>query len=157
MAHELIEPRISVETSSEQLTTLHDLVSRILSPHVTAEVELRVDGPTVDVGPRSASSLSLILYELATNAAKYGVLRGGRGHLSVSWNLEQSTEGPSFLSLQWNESGIPQSDAVRDKQGFGTALIDLTVRGQLLGDWSRKGSRDGMEVGLRLPLARIRD
>ena len=157
VAHELIEPKISVEATTEQVTTLHELVSRVLSPHMTSEVEVTFDGPAVEIGARSASSLSLILYELATNAAKYGVWRGSSGLLSVSWSLDDSTADPSFLELRWKETGAPEHGSASEKQGFGTALIDLTVRGQLLGEWSRNRSRDGMETILRLPLARISD
>ena len=58
-----------------------------LAPHLVGEgAEPRMNGPPVMMKPQAALFMSLVMHELATNAAKYGALsvvwRPGR----VAWN-----------------------------------------------------------------------
>jgi two-component sensor histidine kinase len=61
-------------------------------------------GGHVKLGPRAALTLSLVLHELATNAAKHGALGAPDGRVEVAWNLEAG----SALRLRWRETDGPE-------------------------------------------------
>jgi len=51
-------------------------------------------GPPVPLLPRPAVVLSMIVHEMATNAAKYGALSNDTGTVSIDWEV-------------LNEDGVP--------------------------------------------------
>jgi PAS domain S-box-containing protein len=51
-----------------------------------------IDGINVMLGPREAQNFSLVLHELATNAAKYGALSNGTGNVEISWAITTNGE-----------------------------------------------------------------
>jgi two-component sensor histidine kinase len=80
--------------------------------------QINIDGPDVDIGSRATLTLSLVLHELATNAAKYGALSVPDGCIELSWGLEGS-----ILRLRWRERDGPHVQAPAHN-GFGTRLIE---------------------------------
>jgi two-component sensor histidine kinase len=74
--------------------------------------------------------LSMILHEIATNAAKYGALSNDAGIITIEWSL--SDTAPPKLLLNWVESGGPRVTAPTRK-GFGSRLIERGARDQLGG------------------------
>ena len=85
-------------------------------------------GPDCALGNHAAESLSLIVHELATNAAKYGALSSGGGSVEVSWR-----EDGGFVVLTWAETS-KRPVAVPERSGFGTRLIQRLAAGDLQGD-----------------------
>ena len=51
---------------------------------------IEIQGDPVPLSPSRGLGLSLILHELATNAAKYGALSRSEGRVRVSWQVEQA-------------------------------------------------------------------
>jgi len=96
-----------------------------------------VSGPPVILGPRATLSLSLLLHELATNAAKYGALSAEDGRVAVAWRVDPPT---GELVLTWEESGGPPV-AEPARQGFGSRLIraGLTGTGRVLLRYPSRG------------------
>jgi two-component sensor histidine kinase len=86
-----------------------------------------VSGPTVLLPPQIALSLSLILYELSTNARKYGALSSPAGRVQVSWSVSKRGSGP-YLGMDWSEHGGPPVQ-VPGRTGFGRGLIEKSLRG----------------------------
>ncbi|HYD26190.1 sensor histidine kinase [Brevundimonas sp.] len=83
---------------------------------------LRLEGPLVQLHPSQAVTLSLVLHELVTNAAKYGALSVPQGNVEINWNLSHDSEGHRFLTLLWRErDGPPVTPPTR--AGFGTRLL----------------------------------
>jgi two-component sensor histidine kinase len=79
---------------------LRALVEQILEPYRLANPQaIVVEGAPVGVPPRQALVLSLILHELATNAAKYGALSAPRGRVEVTWRVPGEVEG-GWLTLE---------------------------------------------------------
>ena len=80
----------------------------------------------------------MVTHELATNAAKYGGLSNGRGHVEVTWSC--ATDGR--LILRWTEIGGPPAKKPT-REGFGTTVIERMIREQLKGemhlDWRVEG------------------
>ncbi|MBX9459785.1 MAG: PAS domain S-box protein [Brevundimonas sp.] len=83
---------------------------------------LHLDGAPVHLHPSQAVTLSLVLHELVTNAAKYGALSVPGGRVEVSWNLSLDSAGMRFLTLLWREGGGPPVEPP-SRAGFGTRLL----------------------------------
>lgn len=104
---------------------LKSLVDAIVAPHVGGGSErLRVQGPDIAIGPRTALVLALALNELATNALKHGALSNSAGYVEVAWTRE--TE----FGLRWHERNGPPV-TVPSRKGFGSRLLTETLPAQL--------------------------
>ncbi|WP_276122492.1 PAS domain S-box protein [Pararhizobium qamdonense] len=112
---------------SWEAASLRTAVSEALSPYPPEQLD--VSGPEIDVSPKAVVALTLILHELATNAAKYGALGASSGKVAVSW--EVSAPGAQ-LTLSWKEVGGPKV-APPTRKGFGSRLIEALSSGQLRG------------------------
>ncbi len=102
-----------------------------------------LSGPDLEVGPRAALSLSLVLHELATNAVKYGSLSANGGKVSVQWELIENGEQ---LRLNWREYNGP-TVVQPASPGFGTRLIQSGIAGE-----SSKVDMDFAPTGLMCTL-----
>ena len=131
-------------------TPLKEMVDQILSPYVDASARISVEGPAVDLSPKNALAISLVLHELVTNAAKYGALSQPSGQLSICWRT--ATDDPSRLKLSWRESGVANA-AEPSKGGFGTRLINATVKQEMRGNLTVRYEKDGIRYDMDLPLA----
>ncbi|WP_129793795.1 PAS domain S-box protein [Sphingosinicella sp. CPCC 101087] len=145
-AHDLLTERSWVSAP------LESLLNNIVAPYSGDEDRLRIDGPAIDLDPRAALSLTMVLNEMATNAAKYGALSTGSGMLSVSWEL---SAGPKrILRLDWTEQGGPPVSAPTRK-GFGTRLIRRCVEQDLDGQLDLRFESSGVHCRMSVPLARV--
>ena len=116
-----------------QGSDLQDLVGRVLQPYVLNSPErVRVSGPRVPLSPRLAVVLSMIIHEIATNAAKYGALSNDTGTVRLDWKAVTENGKPK-LRLVWVESGGPIVTAPVQR-GFGSRLIERSARDQLGGE-----------------------
>ncbi|MDB5655484.1 MAG: histidine kinase, partial [Tardiphaga sp.] len=110
---------------------VHDVVDRVLEPYaIVGSKRVRTSGPKVPLAPPRAVMMSMILHEIATNAAKYGALSNDAGTVSIEWHLVDP-DGEK-LQLTWIESGGPRVVAPTRK-GFGSRLIERGARDQLGG------------------------
>jgi two-component sensor histidine kinase len=116
-----------------QGSTLQDVVSRVLQPYLFNSPErMRMSGPNVPLSPRLAVVLSMIVHEMATNAAKYGALSNDTGSIRLDWEVSAESAG-SKLRLIWTEAGGPHVVAPVQR-GFGSRLIERSARDQLGGE-----------------------
>lgn len=76
-----------------------------------------IEGEPVSLNERAASSFSLALHELCTNAVKYGALSRPQGTISIRWETEDSG-----IALEWTETGGP-SVVPPVSKGFGSRLL----------------------------------
>ncbi len=112
---------------------LQDVIGRVLQPYLLNNPErVRMSGPHVPLSPRMAVVLSMIVHEIATNAAKYGALSNDTGTVRLDWEILAETAGPK-LRLIWAEAGGPPVTAPV-KRGFGSRLIERSARDQLGGE-----------------------
>jgi two-component sensor histidine kinase len=78
-----------------QGSELQDVVDRVLQPYLLNNPgRMRMSGPQVPLSPRLAVVLSMILHEIATNAAKYGALSNDTGTIRLDWEILPSRHGP---------------------------------------------------------------
>lgn len=110
-----------------------------------------LEGAPVVLPPGAAQPIAMALHELATNAVKYGALSRPEGRVLISWRMKDGPRG--VLCLEWRESGGPAVAGAPARRGFGSRVLDATVRGQLSGsvtvEWAETGLVCGMEVPLR--------
>ncbi|UEM17467.1 sensor histidine kinase [Bradyrhizobium barranii subsp. barranii] len=112
---------------------LRDVIARVLQPFLLSNPgRIRMAGPTVPLSPRLAVVLSMIVHEIATNAAKYGALSNETGRVTLDWEVIADTPKPR-LRLIWSEiGGPPVTEPVQ--RGFGSRLIERSARDQLGGE-----------------------
>lgn len=105
---------------------MHQVASAVLALHAEPD-QVDVVGPPIGLSPRAGLSVSLLLSELATNAAKYGSLSEPRGRVRVEWNIDNE-DGRPLLTLSWTEAGGPAVIEPSQK-GFGSRLIQMGLVG----------------------------
>lgn len=149
-AHELTLPDLRREQATTP-TTLEALLRTIVSPFEEQnDGRVTIAGPEVAVGGHAVTSLALMLHELVTNAAKYGALSTVSGRIAVVWTVEGA-----MLSLRWAERDGPAADGAANDDGFGTWLVDGTVKGQLQGQITRRWDADGLTILMTVPINRL--
>jgi two-component system CheB/CheR fusion protein len=99
-----------------------ELAREQLGPHASGAGRIRLQGPTLLIPPGMATTLGLVLHELATNAAKYGALSLPAGKVTLSWRVEPGTP-QRCLVIEWTEQGGP-AVTPPERRGFGSVLIE---------------------------------
>lgn len=121
------------------------------SQHVsTPQADLR--GVDLTLAPAAAQAVSIALHELATNATKYGALSVPSGRVSVTWEVNREVD---LLHLLWTETDGPSVEKQPERRGFGSRVIEATLREQLGGRVERRWETTGLVCEMALPLARI--
>jgi PAS domain S-box-containing protein len=92
---------------------------------------IQLEGYPCVVTPRVAQALGLAMFELATNALKFGALSVPDGKVHVKWEVTEEDGGRQF-KLTWRELGGPPAVAPR-KKGFGSAIIESMIARSVLG------------------------
>ncbi len=108
-----------------------------------------LEGLAVELSAAATQPLSMAFHELATNATKYGALSVPDGVLRIAWWTDATT-----LHLRWEETGGPEAAPPRRK-GFGSRVVDATMRGQLGGGAEWHWQPSGLLVEIALPLPRV--
>ena len=127
---------------------LRELVSKVCGPYCDAG-RLKVSGEDINLPPRVALSLGLILHELCTNAAKYGALSNKGGAVQIIW---RSAGG--ILHFSWLESGGP-SVVQPTRRGFGSRYIESSIKEELGGTSVFKFLSGGLQFEADIPLPAI--
>jgi PAS domain S-box-containing protein len=150
-AHEYVRPHGGDAQAAAEGTTLKGLIATLLAPYGTEEAgRLHLAGDDVPVGVKAATSLALILHELATNAAKYGALSQPEGGVAITGERLGERFG-----LVWRERGGPAVEGPPERRGFGTILAERGAITQLGGSIAQDWAREGMTLRLEVPLARL--
>jgi two-component sensor histidine kinase len=149
-AHDLVRPLPDGQGSA---ALLGDLLSVLLAPYDDLGAfsgRIRVAVERMGIGERSATSLAMVMHELATNSVKYGSLSAEAGTLDVS---TRSSGGD--LSLIWMERGGPALEDPPQPQGFGSKLVERSVARQLGGTIDYDWSEGGLVVTLLMNRAKL--
>jgi two-component sensor histidine kinase len=102
------------------------------------------------VGQSAATTLALVMHELATNSLKHGALSSATGVLDVS-----ADSGGNEITLIWTEQGGPPVIAPSGEGGFGSQLVRRAMSNQLGGSMDRTWAPEGVVVTLRIDKARL--
>ena len=137
-AHDLVRPLPGKQGSA---ALLGDLLTILLAPYEDTGAfsgRIRVAVPRMGIGEGPATTLALIMHELATNSLKYGALSVETGTLDVSG----STDGQD-VTIVWTERGGPTVEPPNGAEGYGSKLVMRSISGQFGGsityDWSSEG------------------
>ena len=129
--------------------SLSALVESTLAPYAANPEAIAIKADTAfELDPRTLLSLSLVLHELATNAAKYGALSLPGGRVSVSWKAEDAN---GQLRLKWVESGGP-SVTPTVSEGYGTRLINSVTIDNLGGQVKQEYASEGLRTEICFPI-----
>jgi two-component sensor histidine kinase len=131
---------------------LRSLISEDILPFAG---RIEMEGPDIALRARSAQTFALLLYELATNAAKHGALSVPEGRVSLQWRIDNLGSDPVF-HLHWKESGGPVVEAPTRK-GFGELLVRRIAPRDMAGKSEVRYDPTGFEYELEAPLRELID
>lgn len=141
-AHEILTARAWEDAP------LGEIVEALLGPYATgAEPRASYAGPSVLLAPRQLLSISMVLHELIINAVKYGALSTPTGRIALTWLVDEDS-----IRLEWQETGLVDLEPPT-RRGFGSRMIELSVRHDLRGTSVSNWHRDGLLFELTFPLA----
>ena len=149
-AHDLVRP---LPGHQGKAALLGDLLAILLSPYEDMGAfsgRIRVAVPRMGVGENAATTLALVIHELATNSVKYGALSSDVGTLDVSGSLEGEE-----LKIAWMERGGPTIEIPTTPRGYGSRLVDRSMEGQLGGSIRYTWEADGLNVALTIKAANL--
>jgi len=131
-----------------QHADLRSVIASVFAPYESSRVSL--EGENVLVAPKVALTLTMVLHELATNAAKYGALSVPEGTLALTWHVASDSESRR-LFLNWQEANGPPV-AEPKRRGFGTRLIDRAISGEMEGRSVLQFTPTGVRCHMEIPL-----
>lgn len=148
-AHDLVRP---IPGKEGKAALFGDLIAVLLAPYDDMGAfsgRVRVSVPRIGIGEKSATTLALVVHELATNSLKYGALSCGTGTLDVS-----STQEDEHLILTWTERGGPPA-AEPQMAGYGSKLLGRVIAAELDGTIQREWSPEGAVVTIQMHKLRL--
>ncbi len=126
---------------------LSAIVAATLEPFETdGHNQLIVSGDRATIAAPRVAPFTMILHELATNAAKHGAWSGEGGRVSVEWSRREDGE----LCLHWRERGGPIV-ASSLEPGEGLRLVQGLVGYELGGRATPQLYEQGFECTMRFP------
>jgi two-component sensor histidine kinase len=149
-AHDAVRP---LPGNQGRAALLGDLLSVLLAPYDETAAfsgRIRVAVPRMGIGELAASTLAMVIHELATNSVKYGALSTAAGFLDISSRAEGGR-----LYLTWAETGGPPIVGHPELTGFGSRLIARTVSSQLRGELAYDWQESGLVVTIGMPEDRL--
>lgn len=144
-AYDLVRP---LPGEQGKAALLADLLSVLLAPYEDTAAfsgRIRVAVPRMGVGERTATTLAMVIHELATNSVKHGALSSETGVLNISSETDEVD-----VVLTWAETGGPVISDEPNMQGFGSKLIARSISGQFAGAIDYDWQPTGLVVTLRM-------
>jgi two-component sensor histidine kinase len=150
-AQDLVRP---VPGQANETALLGDLLGILLAPYDDMgdfRGRVRVSVPKMAVGENAATTLALVVHELATNSLKHGALSAASGMLDVSCSDHPGKE----VVIAWTERGGPTVAAPTAPAGFGSKMVTRGMSRQLGGSIAFDWSKEGLIVTLRMDRDRL--
>lgn len=149
-AHDLVRPAPGQKAEG---ALLGDLLTVLLAPYDETGAykgRVRVSVPRMIIGEAAATTLALVIHELATNALKYGALSTASGTLDVSCNVSGE-----HVVILWTERGGPTVAAPKEPPGFGRKMAARTMSAQVGGSIEYDWAGTGVIVTLKMDKGRL--
>ena len=135
--------------------SLTELVRRELAPYATRN-NTEIGGPEVTLSAKAGQVVSMVLHELATNAAKHGALSVHDGRVSVRWHSASNGSADARIDIEWQETGGPAVQAP-DTSGYGMEVIRDLIPYELGGRVDLTFPADGLCCRLEIPAEWLSD
>jgi two-component sensor histidine kinase len=132
--------------------SLSGAIEQAIHPHANAPQRYSLDGPELQLSPKTALSLSLAVHELATNATKYGAWSSAHGKVGVTWEKYVTKENSERLRIEWRERDGPQVTLPK-KRGFGSRLIERGLAAEMGGEVKLFFEPEGLACVIDAPLS----
>jgi two-component sensor histidine kinase len=149
-AHDLVRP---LPGEQGKAALVGDLFSVLLAPYDETAAfsgRIRIAVPRMGIGERSATTIAMVVHELATNSVKHGCLSTEAGALDVSGHADEND-----LHIIWAETGGPKIAQPPEMQGFGSQLIVRSVSRQFGGALDYNWQPTGLVATLRMRKDRL--
>jgi two-component sensor histidine kinase len=147
-AHDLL-----VDSNWRGAELVHLVRSQFSQFHDLSTGQITVTGQDINLSPRAAQAIGMGLYELLTNAVKYGALSSQHGHIDVRWDITIE-QGDAVFIMHWVESGGPPVEPPTHR-GFGHIVIAEMTSRTLQGEVVYAFPPEGVEWTLMAPLDAI--
>jgi len=150
-AHDLVRP---IPGNEGKAALLGDLIAILLAPYDDMGAfsgRVRVAVPRMGVGEKAATTLALVLHELATNSLKYGALSSSTGTLDISCVSPPAND----VVVVWTERGGPLVDKPSGSGGYGSKIVNQAMSRGLNGSLACDWARDGVVITLRINKERL--
>ena len=150
-AHDLVRPLPGGSEGKSAL--LGDLLSVLLAPYDNAQAfagRIRIAVPRMGVSEGAATTIALVIHELATNSVKHGALSQDEGFLDLSGDSDDP-----YFTLIWAEDGGPPVEDKPVLRGFGSKMIARSVAQQFDGSLTYDWQQSGVVVTLKMRLDRL--
>jgi PAS domain S-box-containing protein len=135
-----------------QAAELGSLAEALLGPYARPPDErASFAGPVLALHAKQVISVSMILHELISNAAKYGALAQPYGRITLRWERD-GLGAASGVRLLWKETGL-SGVVAPERNGFGMKMIALSAGHELNGEASMAWEDDGLAFTLTFPHA----
>ena len=145
---------IDLLTSANWKTvTLNSLIESQLSKFGTVGSDIMTSGPEFHLGSDAVQNLGMAFHELATNASKYGALKGEAGRIEISWEILHDEAGDQ-LRIIWRETGGPEV-LPPEKTSFGTEILERHLSASTNGQTTLEYHRDGVVWTLTAPVSTL--
>ena len=132
--------------------TINELLAAQAQPFPRGDV-IEMSGPSLVLSPNAVQYLGIAFHELATNSAKYGVLSGDEGRISVTWGINGSGASRLF-HLTWTETDGPEVQII-GQGGFGTVVLKRVAPAAVGGQGNLDYGPHGITWTLEAPLAGV--
>lgn len=124
--------------------TVENVIRDTLEPLTEDWSRISLEGPHVALQAQHNMALSLALYELGTNALKYGALLGDAGRVAISWTIDPNGD----FNFEWLEIGGPLVTPP-SRKGFGSRLTSRIVPAYFSGKGHLEYRADGVRYVLQ--------
>ncbi len=140
-AQDFVKPLGQVKSDN-----LAELLEALMAPYRgTDGARISVSGDDFAFGQSASTPLALIFHELATNSAKYGAFSEADGKISI-----RIDDRGDAIGIGWHESGGPPVSEPSE-EGFGTRLVNMSLRHQLGGTIEHRWEKSGLQVDMSIP------
>ena len=150
-AHDLL-----VDSNWNGASLAHLIQSQFSQFHDLAAGQIVTSGTDINLSPRAAQAIGMGLYELMTNAVKYGALSTPSGRIEVFWAIRHQHEEEPIFHMHWRERGGPPVLSPPHR-GFGHIVIaEMTAR-SLRGEVNYAFEPEGVSWHLKAPLEAVEE
>jgi PAS domain S-box-containing protein len=141
-----------IASTRDDAIPLPAVIETELQAHIEgAQERISVAGPDIEIPTNAAQTLALAIYELATNAVKYGAIGQPQARLDVAWRVERQQK-PVRVVLEWRESGVSMPDTTARRRGYGRELIERALPYQLGAETRIDFGATGVHCTIAVPM-----